>query len=56
MKLSAPTTLVFWIAVVLAALSVLSFFIAIPIITQYQYATLLIGFVLLMLGNLLKGL
>lgn len=55
MKLTPPTKVVFWIAVVLAALSVLSFFIAIPVIGSYAYGTLLIAFILLMLGNLLKG-
>ncbi len=55
MKLSAPKKVVFWIAVALAAvalLSVLGLF-SIPVLGATW--TALIAFVLLMLGNVLKG-
>ncbi len=54
MKLSAPKVVVFWIAVILAAIGVLSFVGIIPIEASTGIWALVIGFVLLALGNLLK--
>ena len=55
MKLSAPTKLVFWIATVLAALGILGTLVTLPIISGIAFWLLAIGFVLLWLGNVLKG-
>ncbi len=54
MKLSAPKVIVFWIAVILAAVGILSFLGVIPIEASTGFWALAIGFVLLALGNLLK--
>ncbi len=55
MKLSAPKKIVFWIAVALAAVAALMAFgvLALDFIAAVWVA--LIAFVLLALGNLLKG-
>ena len=55
MKLSAPKKTTFWIAVVVALLAVLATIISIPVVSNYTFFFLLAGFVILMLGNLLKG-
>jgi hypothetical protein len=56
MELSAPTKVVFIIAVVLAIISLLPV-IGIPLgaLGVYSYWLLLVGFVVLAAGNLLKG-
>jgi threonine/homoserine/homoserine lactone efflux protein len=56
MRLSAPKVIVFWIAVALAAIGALSFLGIVPIEASTGFWALLIGFVLLALGNLLKDL
>jgi len=57
MQLSAPTTVVFIIAIILAILSVLPVIgITLGGIGAYSYWLLLIGFIVLAAGNLLKGL
>ncbi|TDR17482.1 hypothetical protein [Marinicella litoralis] len=56
MNLSAPKQVVFLIAVILAVLSVVSAKVtAIPVVTGHEYWFLVGGFVLLALGNLVKG-
>jgi hypothetical protein len=56
MKLSAPKKWVFWVSVILAALAFLGTLVSIPVVSAYAFWVLLIGFVLLALGNALKGL
>lgn len=58
MRLSRPTNLVFLISVGLLILSVLVRFggMSIPVVNGNVYEVLLAGFVLLVLGNLLRGL
>ena len=53
--LSAPTIPVFWISVVLAVLALLGHFAKIPFITEYQFWVAIVGYVVLFLGNILKG-
>ena len=53
MKLNAPKKVTFWIAVALAILGLLFFFI--PFVGVAAFWLLLIGFIVLMLGNLVKG-
>lgn len=56
MKLSEPKVITFIIAVVLGLLALLSMAIAIPVISANAFWVLFIGFLLLVLGNLFKGL
>lgn len=57
MELSAPTRIVFFIAIVLAVISLLPV-IGIPLgaLGAYSYWLLLVAFVVLVAGNVLKGL
>ncbi len=54
MRLSPPKIVVFWIAVALAAIGALSYLGIVPIEASTGFWALLIGFVLLALGNLLR--
>jgi hypothetical protein len=56
MKLSAPKMITFWIAVILAVLGVLASEGIVPGLSGYAFWLVVAGFVLLALGNLLKGL
>lgn len=56
MKLSAPTFLTFIIAVVLAVLALLGMLIpSLPFVSTYAFWILLVGFVVLVLGVMLRG-
>jgi hypothetical protein len=56
MSLSAPKVVTFAVSVLLAFLGFLGFLVEIPLISGIAFWLLFIGFVLLALGNLLKGL
>ncbi len=56
MNLSAPKQVVFLIAVILAVLSVVSLYaVTIPVVTVNAYWFMTGAFVVLALGNMLKG-
>lgn len=55
MNLSAPTMPIFIIAVVLAALAIIGKFSALPFITENGFWVAIVAFVVLALGNILKG-
>jgi len=55
MKLTPPTTNVFWISTALAVLGLLGSFVSIPFVSGYAFWFVVVGFVLLWLGNALKG-
>ncbi|MBN2416221.1 hypothetical protein JXO52_10285 [bacterium] len=55
MKLNAPKKQVWWIALILAALGVVGRFVDIPVVTEYSFWFLLVGYILLFLGTFLKG-
>jgi uncharacterized membrane protein YgdD (TMEM256/DUF423 family) len=54
LQLTPPRTIVFYIAVVLAALAALGQVVSLPIVTPYGFAVLLIGFIVLALGVLIR--
>ncbi len=54
MKLSAPKNITFYIAVILAVLALIGYFIA--SLTPYAFWVMLVAFVLLAAGNLVKNL
>jgi hypothetical protein len=56
MKLRAPKIVTFWIAVILALLGLLGQLVTIPVISDFAFWLVAVGFVLLMLGVLLDGL
>jgi uncharacterized membrane protein HdeD (DUF308 family) len=53
MMLSPPKQIVFYISVLLAVVGVIAFFV--PAIEAYSFWVLLVGYVLLALGNAVKG-
>lgn len=55
MNLSAPTMPVFLIAVALFALAVIGHFVVLPFITLYKFWLAIAAFVVLLLGNVMKG-
>lgn len=55
MRLNAPKKIVWLISLILVVLCVIGHFIHIPVVTQYQFWGLLIGWALLFLGTTLKG-
>lgn len=55
MKLSAPTFVTFIIAVVLAVIALIGFLVTIPFVSTYAFWILLVGFIVLVLGVMLKG-
>ncbi len=55
MKLTPPKKIVFIISLILVIISLVSKFITIPFVTEYQYWIMLVGYVLLGLGVAIKG-
>lgn len=55
MNLNAPTKPVFLIAVVLAVLAVLGTLITIPVVSASAFWVMTIAFVILCIGNLMRG-
>jgi hypothetical protein len=56
MKLTPPKNITFWIAVILGVLGFLGTVTTIPLVSAYAFWFLFAGFVLLVLGLLVKGL
>jgi hypothetical protein len=54
MKLSAPTNLTFWIAVIFGVLGILGTLVTRPFVSSYAFWFVVIGFVLLILGVTFK--
>jgi hypothetical protein len=55
MKLSAPKKNVFIVSLVLFILGLAGSFAVIPVVSAYAFWLLVVAFIILMLGNLLKG-
>lgn len=56
MNFSQPKVITFWIAVILAVLGLIAYLGVLPILeASYAFWLVLIGFIVLALGNLLKG-
>lgn len=56
MNLNEPRVITFWIAVILAVLGLIAYLGVLPILeASYAFWLALIGFIVLALGNLLKG-
>jgi hypothetical protein len=55
MNLSPPTTAVFIVSLILAALAVIGKFAAIPFITENGFWVAIVAYVVLAVGNLFRG-
>ena len=56
MRLNPPTKNVFWVAVALGVLGFLGQMVAIPVVSAYGFWFMTAAFVLLVVGNTMKGL
>ena len=56
MKLSAPKNVTWWVAVVVGVLGILGTLVSIPLVSANAFWFVFVGFVLLALATLLKGL
>ncbi len=56
LNLSAPKQITWWVALILAVLGVIGYFVSIPFLSAADFWLVLLGFVLLLLGTLLEGL
>ncbi|HET7087281.1 MAG TPA: hypothetical protein VFL17_01385 [Anaerolineae bacterium] len=56
MTLSAPKQITFWIAVVIAVVGVVASLVTIPVLSGIALWVVVVGFVVLALGNLVEGL
>jgi hypothetical protein len=56
MRLNAPKNVTWWIAVVVGVLGILGSFTSLPLVSDNSFLFVVIGFVLLALATLLKGL
>ena len=56
MKLSAPKTITWWIAVVLGVLGILGSFMSLPFVSDNAFWFVAVGFILLALATFLKDL
>lgn len=55
MKLNEPKVITFWIAVILVVLGIIANLATIPVLSGIAFWLVVVGFVVLVLGNLLKG-
>lgn len=55
MRLTPPTKTVFYLSLLLAALGVIGYFVSIAFISDYAFWFVVVGYVLLALGNAMKG-
>ena len=55
MNLSAPSTVVFIVSLILAALAVIGKFVPIPFITDHGFWVAIVAYVVLAVGNLFRG-
>jgi hypothetical protein len=56
MRLNAPKSITFWISVILAAVGFIAYFLLPSLVpTMISFLLVVIGFILLALGNTLKG-
>jgi hypothetical protein len=56
MKLTPPRNITFWISVILVVAGLLGYFKVLAFLSPYAFWLVLVGFVVLFLGNLVKGL
>lgn len=55
MRLTPPTKIVFYISVVLAVVGLIANFVTIPVLSDFSFWLVVAGYVLLFLGNTMKG-
>ncbi|MBN1146568.1 MAG: hypothetical protein JXA78_04885 [Anaerolineales bacterium] len=56
MELNEPKVITFWIAVALAVIGLIAELVTIPVLSGFAFWLVVIAFILLAAGNLVKGL
>lgn len=56
MRLSPPKQVTFWVAVVIGLVGLVAGLVPIPVVSPFAFWLVVVGFVILALGNLLEGL
>ncbi len=56
MKTNAPRSIVWWISVVIGVLGIIGRFVAIPVLSAYSWWLVTLGFIILALATVIKGL
>lgn len=55
MNLTPPTKVVFYLSVLLVVVGIVANFVTIPVLTGLAFWIVVVGYVLLALGNVMKG-
>jgi threonine/homoserine/homoserine lactone efflux protein len=55
MKLSAPKQITFWVAVIVEVIGLIAALVSIPVLSGFALWILVLGFIVLAVGNLLEG-
>jgi hypothetical protein len=55
MKLTPPTKTAFWLSVILAVLGLAGRYLQVPFVSNYYFYFVLVGYIVLFLGTILKG-
>jgi hypothetical protein len=55
MRLTPPKKIVFWISLILAVVGLIAYFVTIPFLSGITFWLVLVAYVLLALGNAVKG-
>lgn len=55
MSLSPPTTVVFVVSIILAALAIIGQYVAIPFISEHGFWVAVVAYVILAAGNIFRG-
>jgi hypothetical protein len=55
MRLNAPTKNFWWISVILAVIGIIGQIVAIPVVSVYAFWFVTVGFILLALSTVVKG-
>ena len=55
MKLNAPKKVVWWISIILVVLGIVGKIVDIPVVSDYRFWIVIVGYILLWLGTFVKG-
>ncbi len=56
MRTNAPRSVIWWISVIIGGLGIIGKFVALPVLTAHSWWLVTIGFIILALATVVKGL